>query len=58
MRSDVIKCGYIQFSVIGTSDNIMTEQWFVYMKQRFLYITSDNFVSIEKKLSLWPKTEL
>ena len=39
MRSDVIKCGYIQFSVIGTSDNIMTEQWFVYMKQRFLYIT-------------------
>jgi len=26
MGSNVIKCGYIQFSVIGTSDNIMTEQ--------------------------------
>ena len=50
MRSDVIKCGYIQFSVIGTSDNIMTEQWFVYMKQRFLSITSDNVVFNENNI--------
>jgi len=26
MRSDVIKCGYIQLSVIGTRHNIMIEQ--------------------------------
>ena len=48
MRSDVIKCGYIQLSVIGTGHNIMTEQWFAYMKQRFLYITSDNVVFNKK----------
>jgi hypothetical protein len=38
----------ISLSVIGTGHNIMTEQWFVYMKQRFLYITSDNVVFNEK----------
>jgi hypothetical protein len=38
----------ISSSLIGTGHNIMTEQWFVYMKQRFLCITSDNFVFNEK----------
>ena len=50
MRSDVVKCGYIQLSVIGTSHNIMIEQWFVYMKQRFLSITSDNVVFNENNI--------
>ena len=39
----------ISLSVIGTGHNIMTEQLFVYMKQRFLYITSDNVIFNEKK---------